>query len=316
MKAHRNLPFLGLLLAAMLFSLASAASARAVRTENYDQFVRLRWKEKTLLAPVVLPNTYSQDALDFHRHLAPFVGGNVARAINTVDLSFQAAPFGTDTMTSREQAKALVQLGMLSHMAHFALANAGDPVIKAAALDMLNQLSDIADHFKLGWLRSQYQRIITEASDARFKGGASPTVDKYAATVASLYDYVANTYGIDGHWYFMYGGDMVGVYVLGTGHDPYHMEYFLSVQDELFHERPSLRPDNVAGIANHNLVFLPEANGSKAAASALAAINYYMLGKTQHINPMRSYEPLPEWHRGSTTSTEWIWGDLEGVPAK
>jgi hypothetical protein len=256
-----------------------------VRLENYDEFVRLRFKEKWLLPPVALPTDSTGDILDLQRGLRPFTGGKVAGAVNSVDLQFQAAPFGTDVLINRDQARALTQLGMLATAGHFAIINSGNPQIKQSALDILNQLADISDHFKLGALRSQYQRLITEVGDARFQGGPGPSVDKYAATVASLYDYVANTYGIDGHWYFMFGNTMTGLYALSTSHDQLHSEYYLTVLNDLYHRRPSLRPDYLPMTGARWLHWETTVDSDFINATTWSAIQYYMLGETRWVNP-------------------------------
>jgi len=286
------------LVAAILLALPMQASAEKIQKETYDSFLLLRFKEKWLLPPVSLRNDVTAYNLDTLRAIKPFTGGNVGRAINSVDLAFQAAPFGTDVMANQEQARALVQFGMLSHIGHFAVSNANDPDLKAAALDILGQLSEIADHFKMSWLRSQYQRLITDVSAPTFQGGMSSTLDKYDASVASLYDYVSNTYGPDGHWYFMYGGATAGLFALSAGGDQVNTEYFLAVLSNLYHRRPIYAPELVARVTLRNLKSA-RYNDPYIAANTWNSVRFYLLGDEQYVNPYWTYEWLPEWNSGS-----------------
>ena len=249
---------LAMVLGSVMAWVATPASAELVRHSNYDHFSKLRFKEKWLLPAVTLSNPYAARDLGFEWALRGFttmtymdfstgnrVSGNPSKAIMAADLNFQPAPFGTDVLLKRDQANALIELGMLSHIGHFAVVNGGHEWVRPLAVNILNQLGEIADHFKLGNLKSQYERLAGEVADPRFSGGPSATVTRYDDTVRALYDYVANSYGVDGHWYFMYGGDMGGLLALTLGGDRLHTQYFLSVAHDLYNCRPTLRPDYV-----------------------------------------------------------------------
>src|SRR5258705_494200 len=81
--------------------------------------------------------------------------------------------------------------------------------------------------FKLGNLSAQYQRLATDIADPKFEGGPSPVALRYDATVNALFDWVAYSYGVDGHWYFMYGNVQGGLLALALGDDHLHTDYYL-----------------------------------------------------------------------------------------
>jgi hypothetical protein len=289
-----RLVMLALVVASVLTWMTLPARAAYEKHSNYDHLVHLRFKEKWLLPPVTLGNPFTADNMGYHQVLRPFttipwtdyrtgkrVTANPARSIMAADLSFQPAPFGTDVLVKRDQANALVQLGMLSHMGHFAVLNANDEWVRPMAVDIVNQLADVADHFKLGTLQGTYQRIAAEVADPKFQGGPSPTVTRYDDTVRALYDIVANTYGVDGHWYFMLGGDIAGMLALTSGGDRFHTQYFLSVTDDLYHFRPMLRADSMTRRILLYLHWERPRDTAFIASQTWNLTNHYLLGYDQ-----------------------------------
>ena len=296
---------LGGLLAAGLIGSVAPAHAAPTHKEGYDCLVNLRFKEKTLLPPVALPNIYSAYVFDFDHKLRPFTGNQLSRAINGVDMAFQSSPFNVDVVPTQAQARALEQLGLLSHMGHFAIINAGNPNVKAGAVAIVNQLAEVSDHFKMGWLRSQYQRLATDIGDAGFKGGAGAVAARYDATVASLYDQVAASYGIDGHWHFMLGGAMAGLYATSAGGDHYHSEYFLVALDNLYHAVPATKLEGAAKVSHFRVFAGKPCDSDRLAAESFAFIQQLTQGRTSSLNPHWCYKPLPEWNRHSMWPLEY-----------
>lgn len=278
------------------YYISPAAQAKGTARSRYDHMITLRFKEKWLLPPVQLPSGESAWILDFDRKLRPFSNGQMAADIKKVDMQWQLAPFGPDVLKSRDQARALVELGILSSMGHFAVANAHDDNIRNGAVSIINQLGDIADHYKLGPLKSQYDRLATDVADPKFIGGPSPILGRYDATVAELYDFVAASFGIDGHWYFMFGNTLPGEYVLGLHGDQLHMQYFLEVQDDLFHSKPRLFPDYYTRATLRDFDMEPQRDSEYIANMSWATMNHFITGSNYYADPRNPHYD-PEWNR-------------------
>jgi hypothetical protein len=222
------------------------AHADAIGKQNWEQFNIIRGGERQLLESETLPNSKTQYELDANRKLRPFESGHMVQLIEAAPMTFQPGPFSGDVLLRRDQAVALENWGALSHMTHFAIVNAANPNVKAGAVIMLGELAEVAGHFNLGELQAQYQRLATDVGDPNFNGGPSPLLAKYDATVRALYDLVSNSYGIDGHWYFEYGGTVASMFATAIGGDELSQHYYISVLDDLNHNRPYLKPDRKA----------------------------------------------------------------------
>lgn len=287
----RNSAILALLALVIMASTSlMPASARSSNHSQYDHMITLRFKEKWLLPPIQLRNGEVTWVLGFNRMLRPFSNGMLARNIEKVDLTFQGAPFGPDVLKTRDQANALTQLGMLAAMGHFAVLNASDAEVKTGAIQVINQLADIADHYKIGNLAAQYQRLANDVADPRFVGGSNPIVQRYDATVAALYDWVAWSYGVDGDWYFTNGTIWPGLYVLSLTCDRLHTEYYLSVLDDLFHSKPRLFPDVYARAVQRDVIADPTWDSQYFNNVAWATMMHYGTGSNYYASPRQ-----PHW---------------------
>lgn len=291
---------LGGLLAAGLMSACPSVHALPTHHDRFENMLNLRMKEKELFAPVTLPNPFTAEAFDKEHKLRLFTSGSLARSINAGELALQASPYNVDVVPSQEQARALAQMGMLSHMTHFALINSNNANVKAGAVEMINQLADVADHHKLGWLRSQYQRLANDVADAGFKGGSGPLVTRYDATVTSLCDSVAASYGVDGHWYFMLGGCMSDLYATSAGGDAYHSAYIAAYIDALYHNKPTLRSKGATKASLCHTYFRETNNTHYLAAESLNFLHNFALNTSMSVNPRCEHKPLPQWGRGSS----------------
>jgi hypothetical protein len=291
---------LGGLVAAGLLSASPASHALPTHHDRFENMLDLRMREKSLMSPVTLPNLCTADALDLGHKLRPFTNGSLARSINAGELSLTSSPYNVDVVPTQEQARALVQLGLLSHMGHFALINASNPTIKAGAVEMVNQLADVADHYKLGWLRSQYQRLASDVADAGFKGGPGSLVTRYDATATSLCDAVSASYGIDGHWHFMLGASMSDLFATAVGGDAYHSAYIMAYIDDLFHNKPTLRAKGAEKTSLCHSYYRESQSTHYLAAEAFAFIHNFTMNTSVSINPRCDHKPLPEWYRGSS----------------
>lgn len=289
MKRHSAI-FALLALVIMVSTSLMPAEARSSNRSRYDHMLNLRLKEKWLLPPLQIPEGEASWILDFDRRLRPFSNGMIARNIEKVDLTFQGAPFGPDVLKSREQANALTQLGMLAAMGHFAVLNAGHGDVRSGAVAILNQLADVADHFKMGNLAGQYQRLANDVADPRFTGGPSPVVQRYDATVAALFDWVSSSYGVDGHWYFMNGTLWPGLYVLSLHDDRVNHEYYLSVMDDLFHSKPRLFPDIYTRSVMRDVITEPVWDNEYLGNVAWATLMHYCTGSNYYASPRQ-----PHW---------------------
>lgn len=263
--------------------------AASTSRTNYDHMVNLRFKEKWLLPPVQLSEGEATWVFDFNRRLRPFSSGQIARDINKADLTFLGSPFGPDVLKNRDQARALVQLGMLAQMGHFAVINSNNENVKAGAVSIINQLAEVADHFKIGNLASQYQRLATDVADPKFMGGPSPIVQRYDATVAALFDAVANSFGVDGHWYFMFGNDIAGLYVLSLHQDQLHSDYYESIANDLFHTKPVLFPDIYTRAILRDISSEPTRDSAYLAGVTAATMNHYLASSNYYVSPRRPH---------------------------
>lgn len=269
--------------------LTPAQAALNIRS-RYDHMLTLRMKEKWLLPSVQLPNANAAYVLDFDHRLRLFTNGTIVRNIEKVDFNLQGTPFAVDTLKNRDQARALVQLGMLATMGHFAILNANDDRIRVGAVQIMNELADISDHFKLGNLSSQYQRLATDVGDPRFAGGPSPIVARYDATVNALYDWVASSYGVDGHWFFMYGNAVAGLYALTAGGDRFNCAYNLSVLDDLYHSRP-VHFDDPYATGTLAVIAHDDARDTELLCrEAWASLEHFVNGNAFYANPRSGKE--------------------------
>lgn len=288
MKRHSAIVAL-LALAMMAATSLMPAAAKGTAHSRYDHMITLRFKEKWLLPAVQLPESESAYILDFKRKLRPFSSGAIASDINKVDMTFQGAPFGPDVLKSSEQARALTELGVLATMGHYAVVNANNPNVRAGAVAILNQLADVADHFKLGNLASQYQRLANDVGDARFMGGPSPIVQRYDTTVSALYDWVAFSYGVDGHWFFTNGNCWAGLYVLASHGDQLHTDYYLSVLNDLYHSKPRLSPDGYTRSVLRDVSYDAQRDSVYLTNVSWATVMHYTSGSKYYANPRQPH---------------------------
>lgn len=292
----RTSAVLALLIAIMVGTCALPAQAQRATRSRYDHMLTLRMKEKWLLPPVTLANAVSRYVFDFDRKLRLFTNGQIVKNIEKVDFSFQPTPYAIDTLRNKDQASALTQLGMLAAMGHFAVLNARDEKVRAGAVIIMNELADIADHFKLGNLSSQYQRLATDVADPKFDGGPSPITARYDATVNALFDWVASSYGVDGHWFFMYGNVIGGMYALTTGGDQFHTQYYLSVLNDLYFSKPRFYPDFFARFTMTEMIHEPVRDTQFLSNETWAILNHYITGSNYYANPRYPHYDLED-HR-------------------
>lgn len=286
MKRLSTILGLLILVTAGTVSIAPVQASFPTRSDATHMRV-LRTKEKWLLPSVQLPNDVAEHVLDFGRKLRMFTSGEIARDINKVEFNLQATPQAqaVDALKNKNQASALVELGMLTSMGHFAVLNARNATIRAGAVSIINQLADVADHNKMGNLASQYQRLATDVGDPKFLGGPSPITARYDATVSSQYDWVATSYGVDGHWFFMYGNAIAGLYALSAGGDQFHSEYYLCVLHDLYHKKPSFYPDYLTRYTLTVLINEPARDSKFLAGETWSIIDHYVTGNNWYANP-------------------------------